>query len=74
MFDIPVEDLVFVVCTLVGGGLLLLGLRVELAQRDLEALAAEIGSHIDDNERGERLRLGAEIVVAGPPTENGPSA
>jgi tRNA modification GTPase len=34
---------------------------------DLEALAVEIGSHLDDNERGERLRLGAEIVVAGPP-------
>jgi tRNA modification GTPase len=37
------------------------------AWRDLEGLAAEIGSHLDDDERGERLRLGAEIVVAGPP-------
>jgi tRNA modification GTPase len=37
------------------------------AWRDLEALAVEIGLYLDDNERGERLRLGAEIVVAGPP-------
>jgi tRNA modification GTPase len=36
------------------------------AWRDLEGVAAEIGTHLDDNERGERLRLGAEIVVAGP--------
>ncbi len=37
------------------------------AWRDLDALAVEIGAHLDDNARGERLRLGAEIVVAGPP-------
>ncbi len=29
MFDIPVEDLVFVVCTLVGGGLLLITVLVD---------------------------------------------
>jgi tRNA modification GTPase len=37
------------------------------AWRDLDGLAAEIGAHLDDNERGERLRVGAEMVVAGPP-------
>ncbi len=37
------------------------------AWQDIEALASEIGAHLDDDRRGERLREGAEIVVLGPP-------
>ena len=34
---------------------------------DVAAVGREIGKHLDDGRRGERLREGAEIVVLGPP-------
>ena len=34
---------------------------------DIEALAAEIGDHLADNRRGERLRDGIAIAILGPP-------
>lgn len=35
--------------------------------RDLGALVGEIGVHLDDSGRGERIRSGVEIVILGPP-------
>jgi tRNA modification GTPase len=34
---------------------------------DIEALASEIQSHLDDGRRGERLRDGVEVAIVGPP-------
>ena len=55
MFDIPVEDLVFVVCTLVGGGLLLVTVLVD----DI------IGAFIDFDIGGVSLMpLGLEAAIS----------
>lgn len=43
------------------------GSVAENAWRDLEGLESEIGDHLNDFGRGERLRDGAEIVILGPP-------
>lgn len=46
------------------------GLPDEIADRKrpaLEKLAGEISSHLDDNNRGERLRDGCHVVILGPP-------
>lgn len=37
------------------------------ADKDVRALEAALGSHLRDARRGQRLRSGAHIVVAGPP-------
>ncbi|MCE9648063.1 MAG: tRNA uridine-5-carboxymethylaminomethyl(34) synthesis GTPase MnmE [Parvibaculum sp.] len=34
---------------------------------EIEALASEIQSHLDDGRRGERLRDGVEVAIVGPP-------
>ncbi len=34
---------------------------------DISALVAEITTHLDDRHRGERLRDGVQVVIAGPP-------
>ncbi len=34
---------------------------------EIEALAGEIQSHLDDGRRGERLREGVEVAIVGPP-------
>jgi tRNA modification GTPase len=34
---------------------------------DIEVLASEIQSHLDDGRRGERLRDGVEVAIVGPP-------
>jgi tRNA modification GTPase len=34
---------------------------------EIEALASEIQSHLDDGRRGERLREGVEVAIVGPP-------
>jgi tRNA modification GTPase len=43
------------------------GSVVERALGEARALAGEIGRHLEDGRRGERIRDGAEIVVLGPP-------
>jgi tRNA modification GTPase len=43
------------------------GSVAENAWRDLEVLEREIGDHLNDFRRGERLRDGVEIVILGPP-------
>jgi tRNA modification GTPase len=43
------------------------GSAAEAAWREVSDLAGEIGRHLEDGRRGERLREGAEIVVLGPP-------
>lgn len=43
------------------------GSVAENAWRDMEVLEREIGDHLNDFGRGERLRDGAEIVILGPP-------
>ncbi|XP_028711775.2 tRNA modification GTPase GTPBP3, mitochondrial isoform X2 [Peromyscus leucopus] len=40
---------------------------LEQADKDVRALEAALGSHLRDARRGQRLRSGAHIVVAGPP-------
>lgn len=42
------------------------GISPEIVQ-DLEAITAQIGEHLDDNRRGERLREGITIAVIGAP-------
>jgi tRNA modification GTPase len=37
------------------------------ARTEVEALAREIGAHLDDGHRGEVLREGFQVVLAGPP-------
>ncbi len=34
---------------------------------EIEALANEIGAHLEDGRRGERLRAGVEVAIVGPP-------
>ena len=34
---------------------------------DLTAVASEIGTHLDDDHRGERLRAGFQVAILGPP-------
>ena len=40
---------------------------VKAARAEVEALASEIGRHLDDGHRGELLREGFHVVLAGPP-------
>lgn len=40
---------------------------VKAARAEVEALAGEIGRHLDDGHRGELLREGFHVVLAGPP-------
>lgn len=40
---------------------------VGLARRMIEGLSVEIGRHLDDEHRGEILREGYQVVLAGPP-------
>ncbi|XP_048198493.1 tRNA modification GTPase GTPBP3, mitochondrial [Perognathus longimembris pacificus] len=40
---------------------------LEQVDRDLQALEAALGTHLQDARRGQRLRSGAHVVVAGPP-------
>ncbi|KAL6039921.1 hypothetical protein STEG23_004338 [Scotinomys teguina] len=40
---------------------------LEQADRDVQALEAALGAHLQDARRGQRLRSGAHIVVTGPP-------
>nr|XP_034376566.1 tRNA modification GTPase GTPBP3, mitochondrial isoform X2 [Arvicanthis niloticus] len=41
--------------------------NLEEANRDVRALEAALGSHLQDARRGQRLRSGANVVVTGPP-------
>ena len=40
---------------------------VKAARAEVEALVSEIGKHLDDGHRGELLREGFHVVLAGPP-------
>jgi tRNA modification GTPase len=40
---------------------------VKAARAEVEALASEIGRHLDDGHRGQLLREGFHVVLAGPP-------
>ncbi|XP_069864302.1 tRNA modification GTPase GTPBP3, mitochondrial isoform X2 [Dipodomys merriami] len=40
---------------------------LEQADSELQALEAALGAHLQDARRGQRLRSGAHVVVAGPP-------
>ncbi len=40
---------------------------VDQTRPELEALAGEIGAHLSDGRRGERLREGCQVVLSGPP-------
>lgn len=40
---------------------------VKAARAEIEALVSEIGKHLDDGHRGELLREGFHVVLAGPP-------
>ena len=39
----------------------------EAARRELKSLRGEIAAHLNDNERGERLREGVSVAILGPP-------
>lgn len=43
------------------------GSVLDLAFGRIESLAKEIGAHLDDGHRGERLRGGFQVVILGPP-------